>query len=370
MPGGGEGKQGQIPGPRATSTYVCVGAPRELGLGPRRPPGISVSRCTDIPGTRFPGRVDLYSLRDGEKDPRGRAVPGMSSLGTLGLPTRSPKADTPAPPAPQWSQPHSGSWGGSWGLAGAFLTHKGRRERPGSPGRPHCWSHSATKRNHFQRGLRPPGVCRKPGKACGGRRGGSGAPRAFGPSAGAGPPAGRPHTSRVPPKRRTQGQEPDRPSSQPRAPQSRLEAWPRQPPCSSTSRGSYSSGASGPRLASLPSLQEPRRPVGSLGPWGPRGARDAMPPSRAAVPAATETGDKGVVAGALTEAAFSRPAGEFPAALLLDPDTEEARRAGAWHPEGEEPGLASFGSRQREAGSQAPRVSHAALAAPCGTGSP
>lgn len=116
-----------------------------------------------------------------------------------------------------------------------------------------------------------------------------------------------------------------------------------------------------------------RSQVGRWAPWGLGGHGEPgtrCPPSRAAVPAATETGDKGEVAGALTEAAFSRPAGEFPASLLLDPDTEEARRAGAWHPESEQPCLASFCSRRREAGSQAPRVSHAALAVPCGTGSP
>lgn len=101
----------------------------------------------------------MYPQRDGERDPRACAVPGMSSLGTLGLPTRSPKADTPALPAPQWSLGHWGSWGGSWGLPGPFLSPKGRRETPGSPGRPHFWGHSATKRNHFQRRPAGPWVC-------------------------------------------------------------------------------------------------------------------------------------------------------------------------------------------------------------------
>lgn len=119
------------------------------------------------------------------------------------------------------------------------------------------------------------------------------------------------------------------PPSSPRAPLWRLEAWPLQQPCSSTSRGSYWSGASGPRPASLPSLQEPGRPVGSLGPWGPRGARDAMPPSRAAVPAARETGDQREVAGALTEAAFSSPLENF---LLLCCWTQTGKRhAGQGH---------------------------------------
>ncbi|XP_032987289.1 collagen alpha-1(I) chain-like [Rhinolophus ferrumequinum] len=49
-----------------------VGAPGELGLGPRRPPGISVSRCTDNTGTLFPGRVDFYPPRD----ETGRGIPG------------------------------------------------------------------------------------------------------------------------------------------------------------------------------------------------------------------------------------------------------------------------------------------------------
>lgn len=63
-----------------------------------------------------------------------------------------------------------------WHLTGPFLSHKGRRERPGCPGRLHWWSSSAIKRNVFELGLRA--LC--PGKACGGGQGGCGAQRGFG----------------------------------------------------------------------------------------------------------------------------------------------------------------------------------------------
>lgn len=84
-------------------------------------------------------------------------------------------------------EPASGAW------PGRFSTHKGRRERPGSPGRPHLWSHSATKRNAFEHGLQAPGVWSALGlRARGGRQGlrARGARRAFGapaPAAGAPP---------------------------------------------------------------------------------------------------------------------------------------------------------------------------------------
>lgn len=99
------------------------------------------------------------------------------------------------------------------------------------------------------------------------------------------------------------------------------------------------------RPASSPSLRA-----------GAGSARDPMPRTRAPVPGAAEKGQKGEVAGAPNEVAFSRAARELPGSLRRDPDVEESRRAGARLLKSEELCLASCCSCQTEAGYHAPKV--------------
>lgn len=203
-------------------------------------------------------------------------------------------------------EPASGAW------PGRFSTHKGRRERPGSPGRPHLWSHSATKRNAFEHGLQAPGVWSALGlRARGGRQGlrARGARRAFGAPA---PAAGTPPQW---PRKRQRG--PARSLS--------LACPPSRPPGSPGAVGGVASAAAmfQHRQGRLPGAgeREGRPPqTGILAcRAGPRSARCPGPGTPCRLREPRSQPPRRLVGGGPGEVAFSSPAGEFPGSLLWDP---------------------------------------------------
>lgn len=174
--------------------------PVRAGLGPQKTP-------RDIREQGYRHSRDRAPREGGLVLPqrRGEGSPGACSAWDVLLrytrtPHQKPKGRHPSSPSTPVEPTSLGKLG--WLLAPRWGFFDSQRAEGGQAllGRPHFWSHSATKRTHFQRGLRHLGVWSKARKACGGRRGGSGAPRAFGPGPDAGPPAGRPHTSRLAPE--------------------------------------------------------------------------------------------------------------------------------------------------------------------------
>lgn len=165
MPGGG-GKVGS----RCVAQAANQG-PKSPARARWRPPKTAkgapaqVGRDDKVPARRPLGRPRTHMWR--------RPRRGPSCSGGLSRFLRPPEENPQRGPGLPNSRVGPD---GLWHLTGPFLSHKGRRERPGCPGRLHLWSSSAIKRNVFELGLRA--LCL--GKACGGGQGGSGAQRGFG----------------------------------------------------------------------------------------------------------------------------------------------------------------------------------------------
>lgn len=193
------------------------------------------------------------------------------------------------------------------------MSHKGRRERPGCPGRLHWWSSSAIKRNVFELGLRA--LC--PGKACGGGQGGSGAQRGFG-----GP--------QRPPAHRHSGQgsagalaaAPLAHPGAPGAPGRRGRGLGgRHVPARKQGRGSSRLGP----LALRPSPGAGGRSQGQR--WAPCGERPREASGPASGPASGEPGERGRGRPSRQGRRWAdRRQGDFPGARVPAPQQEEASR--------------------------------------------
>lgn len=311
MPGGG-GKVGS----RCVAQAANQG-PKSPARARWRPPKTAkgapaqVGRDDKVPARRPLGRPRTHMWR--------RPRRGPSCSGGLSRFLRPPEENPQRGPGLPNSRVGPD---GLWHLTGPFLSHKGRRERPGCPGRLHLWSSSAIKRNVFELGLRA--LCL--GKACGGGQGGSGAQRGFG-----GPqrPPAQPHSGQG-----TAGARAAAPLARPGAPGA--------PGRRGRGLGGRHvparrhAGTQARRAAGAPGRGRwPCVPVLALGAgarsqghrWAPCGERPREASGPASGPASGEPGERGRGRPSRQGRRWAdRRQGEFPGAWVPAPPQEEASR--------------------------------------------